>query len=250
PCKGLEPNLEENIRAYLAQDYRDYEVIFVTETESDPAHGIVSRIVKQSRRASWMVVAGEAKDCGQKVHNLVAAIEMLDSIDRRAEVLVFADSDVCPPREWLSELVAPLADKQIGATTGFRWYLPARSGITSLLLSVWNSSALSLLGERSSLAWGGSMSIRRDNFEKLEIKNRGEGALRDDYVLTAAIGEAKQRIKFVPRCLVASHSGVTFNELLEFSTRQIRITRIYSPRVWKLTAFTHVLYNFTFWGGL
>src|SRR5262249_21241407 len=126
PCKGLEPNLEENIRAYLAQDYRDYEVIFVTETESDPAHGIVSRIVKQSRRASWMVVAGEAKDCGQKVHNLVAAIEMLDSIDRRAEVLVFADSDVCPPREWLSELVAPLADKQIGATTGFRWYLPAR----------------------------------------------------------------------------------------------------------------------------
>src|SRR5215510_5272578 len=108
PCKGLEPGLEENIRAYLVQNYRDYEVIFVTESESDPAYGVLSRLVKQNRRASWLVVAGEAQDCGQKVHNLISAIEMLDSIDRRAEVLVFADSDAHPSREWLSELVAPL----------------------------------------------------------------------------------------------------------------------------------------------
>src|SRR5262249_5822508 len=99
-------------------------------------------------------------------------------------------------------------------------------------------------------AWGGSMAIRRDNFERLGIKNRWQGAVSDDYVLTSAIDDAKQRIKFVPRCLVASHSNATFNELLEFSTRQIRITRIYSPRVWKLTGFTQTLYNFTFWGGL
>ena len=250
PCKDIEHGFEENIRAFLTQDYRDYEVIFVTESEADPAYSVLARIVKQSRRASWMVIAGEAEDRGQKVHNLIAALEMLDSIDRRAEVLVFADSDGRVSREWLSELVAPLSDKQVGATTGFRWYVPATGSVASLLLSVWNASALSLLGERSGLAWGGSMAIRRENFEKLGIKNRWQGAVSDDYVLTAAVHEATQRIKFVPQSLVASDANATFDEMLEFTTRQIRITRVYSPEVWRLTCFSQVLFSLSFWGGL
>jgi cellulose synthase/poly-beta-1,6-N-acetylglucosamine synthase-like glycosyltransferase len=105
PCKGLEHDFEENIRAYLTQEYRDYEVIFVTESENDPAHPVLTKLIKQSRRAAWLIVAGEAKDCGQKVHNLIAALDALDSIDRRAEVLVFADSDARPTKHWLADLV-------------------------------------------------------------------------------------------------------------------------------------------------
>ncbi|MGH9799336.1 MAG: glycosyltransferase, partial [Blastocatellia bacterium] len=204
-------------------------------------------------RPAWLVIAGEAKVRGQKVHNLLAAIDMLNSIDRRAEVLVFADSDARPTRYWLSELVAPLGDKRIGATTGFRWYLPAQSGglgLASRLLSVWNASALSLLGERSSFAWGGSTAIRRENFDRLNIKQIWQGALSDDYALSAVVHQARQQIKFVPHCLVASHADASFAELLEFSTRQMRITHIYSPRVWRLAALSHCLYNLTFWGGL
>jgi len=251
PCKGLEHDFEDNMRALFALEYRDYEIIFVTETESDPAYGVLSRLIKTySRRPAWLVVAGEAKFRGQKVHNLLAAVDMLNSIDRRAEVLAFADSDARVSRYWLSELVAPLGDKRIGATTGFRWYLPVRGGLFSKLLSVWNSSALSLLGERSSFAWGGSMAIRRENFDRLNIKQVWQGALSDDYALTAAIHQGGQRIKFVPHCLVASHTDATFSELLEFSTRQMRITRVYSRRVWQVAAISHCLYNLTFWGGL
>ncbi len=255
PCKGLEHDFEENIRAILHQDYRDYEVIFVTESESDPAHGVLSRFVKQSRRSAWMVVAGEAQGQGQKVHNLCAAIEMLDSIDRRVEIMVFADSDARVTRNWLADLVAPLGDKRVGATTGFRWHLPAGDGsgfkgFASILLSAWNASALALLGERSSFAWGGSMAIRRENFERLGIKRRWRGSVSDDYVLTSAIHEAGQRIKFVPQSLVASHSDATLRGLIEFTSRQMRITRVYSPRVWKLACATHTLYNLTLWGGL
>jgi cellulose synthase/poly-beta-1,6-N-acetylglucosamine synthase-like glycosyltransferase len=256
PCKGLEEDFDENIRALFTQDYRDYEIIFVTESESDPAYAVLSKLIRQFRRSAWMVVAGESRGCGQKVHNLCAAIEMLNSIDRRAEVLVFADSDARTHRQWLSELIAPLGDKRVGATTGFRWYLPAQrggswgGGLTSILLSVWNASAVSLLGERSSFAWGGSTAIRRENFEKLGIKARWQGAVSDDYALTSAIHEAGQRIKFIPPCLIPSYADISLKDLLEFTTRQIRITRVYSPRVWILALFTHCLYNFTFFGGL
>jgi cellulose synthase/poly-beta-1,6-N-acetylglucosamine synthase-like glycosyltransferase len=256
PCRGLEHDFEENMRAMLAQEYRDYEVVFVTESENDPAHESLSKLLKQSRRPGWLVVAGEAKNQGQKVHNLCAAIDTLNSIDRRVEVLVFADSDARPARTWLADLVAPLGDKRIGATTGYRWYVPAidkrnpARSFASLLLSIWNASALALLGERSGFAWGGSTAIRRETFEKIGVKGRWQGAVSDDYALTAAIHSHKQRIKFVPQCLVASYPEITTKGLLEFTTRQMRITRVYSPRVWKLACVTHGLYNLTFWGGL
>jgi ceramide glucosyltransferase len=256
PCRGLEHDFEENIRAYLIQDYRDYEIILVTESESDPAYPALMKLIKASRRPVWMVVAGEAKVQGQKVHNLCAAIDMLNSIDRRTEVLVFADSDAQVDRKWLSELVNHLSDKKIGATTGFRWYLPAHDQrwfggrFASILLSIWNAGALSLLGERSGFAWGGSMAIRRETFEKLEIKERWQGSVSDDYVLTSAIREAGKRIKFVSKCLVPSYSESTLKDLLEFTTRQMRITRVYSPGIWRLACLTHCLYNFTLWIGL
>ncbi|HEY8460274.1 MAG TPA: glycosyltransferase family 2 protein, partial [Blastocatellia bacterium] len=253
PCRGLEPGFEENIQGILAQDYREYEVIFVTESENDPARAAIARLLKQRRRLApptWMVVAGEARNRGQKVHNLLAALDTLNSIGR-VDALVFADSDMRPGRNWLAELVAPLGDHKVGATTGYRWYLPSttegdRGGnFGSTILSVWNSSALSLLGERSGFAWGGSMAIRRENFDKIGVKERWQGALSDDYVLTSAVHEHGQRIKFVPQCLVASRSEATIKDLLEFTTRQMRITRVYSPRVWRLACVSHGLFNLT-----
>ncbi len=255
PCKGLEPDFEENIVAYLAQDYRHYELIFVTESEADPAHLALRQILADSNRSAWLITAGEAQNRGQKVHNLCAALDALNAVDRKTEVLVFADSDARPDANWLQELVTPLADPRVAATTGFRWYLPltvpARRNFWAYLLSAWNAGALNLLGERSSFAWGGATAINRDTFEELRIKERWEaGAVSDDYILTSAVHAARLRIKFVPQCLVPSEAQTTWRNLLEFTARQMTITRVYAPRVWWLTAITHTLFNITFWGGL
>ena len=83
PCKGLDPEFEENLRPLFEQDYPDYELVFVTESEADPAHAILTRMIRESSRPAWLIVAGPAKIRGQKVHNLCAAIETLDAIDGR-----------------------------------------------------------------------------------------------------------------------------------------------------------------------
>lgn len=255
PCKGLDHDFEENIVAYLAQDYRHYELIFVTESESDPAHSALKKILEDSNRSAWLITAGEAQNRGQKVHNLCAAVDALNAIDRKTEVLVFADSDARPDANWLQELVTPLTDPRVAATTGFRWYLPlnatSRRSFWAYLLSAWNAAALNLMGERSSFAWGGAMAINRDMFEGLRIKERWEdGAVSDDYVLSSVIHAARLRIRFVPQCLVPSEAQTTWRDLLEFTARQMTITRVYAPRVWWLSVITNTLFNVTFWGGL
>lgn len=251
PCKGIDPRFEDNIIGYLAQAYKRYQIIFVTEAISDPAHAALKRILNESSREAWLITAGEAEGKGQKVHNLCAALDLLDETDRHTDVLVFADADALPSPTWLSDLVGPLRDPRIGATTGFRWYLAGGHSLASRLLSVWNSSALSLLGERSIFAWGGATGIRRSLFEDLKIRELWEqGAVSDDYVLSRAIHAAGMRIKFVPQCLAASESHGGWRELFEFTTRQITITKVYAPRVWALTLATNLYYSLTFFGGI
>jgi len=250
PCKGIDPGFELNLEPLFEQNYPDYDLVFVTESESDPAHTVLNKLILQSSRSAWMVVAGEANGCGQKVHNLRAAISMVRSIDKRSEVLVFADADARPGSEWLAGLVAPLVDRGIGATTGFRWYQPQRFRIAALLLSAWNASALTLFSERSSFAWGGATGIRRDTFDALEIMEAWSSALSDDYVLTRAVQMAGLRVKFVPSSLMLSRCSSGWRELIEFTTRQMTITRVYAPHVWRLALFSHVLFNVTFWGGI
>jgi ceramide glucosyltransferase len=250
PCKGLEPDFAENVGAYLAQDYRHYELIFVTESEADPAHAALGRLLQEYSRPAWLIVAGESDGQGQKVHNLCAALDALDSVNKRAEVLVFADADARPNDDWLRGLVAALDGERVGAATGFRWYVPVGGGFWAGLLSAWNASALNLLGERSSFAWGGAMAMRRDYFEQLKIRRHWEGAVSDDYALTQAVQAAGLHVRFAPAGLVMSEARASRQGLLEFTTRQMTITRVYAPRVWLLTACAHLLYNVTFWGGL
>jgi ceramide glucosyltransferase len=254
PCKGFgagKPEFEGNIRGFCNQDYRDYELVFVTENENDDAYASIAGVIRETRRSAWLVTAGEAVNEGQKIHNLRVAVETMNSIDRRAEVIVFADSDFCPHPEWLAEIATSVDGKRIGAATGYRWFVPQRRlSFSSVLLSVWNSSALSVLGERSSFAWGGSTAIMRATFDKLGVSDRWRGAVSDDYVLSRAVQESGMRIQFVSGCLVPSEVDPSFSEVFEFTTRQMRITRVCAPRVWQLTLVTNLLFNVTFWGGL
>jgi ceramide glucosyltransferase len=246
PCKGVEPRIEENIRALMNQDYPDYSLVFVTESESDAAYALISRLITKSGRPVRLVVAGMAEACGQKVHNLCAAIE---AIGNDVEVVVFADSDVQPRPDWLAQILAPLASPDVGATTGYRWHIPVSGNFWSLLLASWNAQALAILSENSHFAWGGSMAMRRADFERLEIREHWRGGLSDDLALSNAVRRSGLRIAFVPQCLVASHADVSVKQLLEFTTRQIIITRIYLPEIWWQALFGHFYYSAIFWGG-
>src|SRR6478672_1285363 len=67
PCKGLEDGLEANLRALLEQDYPEYEVIFVVDSEDDPATDVINVVLNDR---SKMIVAGKAATSSQKVENL------------------------------------------------------------------------------------------------------------------------------------------------------------------------------------
>ena len=253
PCKGLDQGIEENLSALLKQDYPAYEVIFVVDDESDPAVRVIDEISLQydtSKSKPKLVTAPKAIESSQKVENLREAILHVSDESR---VFVFADSDARPPKDWLASLIAPLENDQIGATTGYRWFISSKMSFASELRSAWNASIASALGPnlKSNFCWGGSTAIRRDVFERIDMREKWRGTLSDDFAVTRAIKAAGLAIYFVPKALIASVESCTFKELFEFTNRQMKITRVYAPQLWKLSFFGSGLFNVTLiWGAL
>ncbi|HYP52591.1 MAG TPA: glycosyltransferase family 2 protein [Pyrinomonadaceae bacterium] len=253
PCRGLEQGLRANLAALFRQHYPRYEILFVSDRAEDPALAAAEEVARhfadESVAAVRFVVAGGAREEGQKVHNLRAAVAEADAA---SEVFVFFDTDARPKPDWLRSLVAPLADERVGASTGYRWFVPAGGRFASQLRSVWNASIASALGPdtRRNFCWGGSTGVRRSTFERLDIRGRWRGTLSDDFALTRALKEAGLQIHFVPDCLTASHDDCGWRELVEFTTRQLKITRVYAPDLWLIVLVSNLLWSLVFYGGL
>jgi ceramide glucosyltransferase len=254
PCRGLDQGLKENIEGLFRQDYPAYEIIFVTDSPDDPSLAVI----EETRRAmsdagatqlARVVIAGQATESGQKVHNLLAAAR---AVHASSEILVFVDSDARPQGDWLRSLVAPLADEELGAATGYRWFIPTGGGLSSHLRSVWNASIASALGPNveKNFCWGGSTAIRRETFARIDMMEKWRGTLSDDFALMRALRAEKLPIHFVPACLVASFDDCDFRELLEFTTRQLKITRVYAPHFWKAALLGSILFTTGFFGGI
>ena len=244
PCKGVEPGLERNLTALCEFDHQNYEVFFILAAESDPAAGIVKRVASQARGKGHVIFAGPPQDCGEKVHNLRTAIQQLAE---EFEVLVFADSDGRPGHAWLRRLTAPLTDSRIGATTTMRWLIPNDNSLPSLLLAAWNAPILTMLGEDTAknFCWGGGTAIRKSVFEQSGVLDEWQHSVSDDYSMTTALHQAGLPIVFLPECLTVSYVETDFAGLMEFTNRQMLITRVYSTKMWAMAGATHLLFCVT-----
>ncbi len=240
PLKGVEPGLLENLAALAEFDYPDYEIFFALTGSEDPACRVAESIAALGKRPVHIVRAGRAGNRGEKVNNLLAAVA---EAGEKFDVFVFTDSDGRPPRRWLARLVAPLADPALGAATTFRWLIPLRGGFWSGLVSAWNASIVTFLGEHSNnFCWGGGTAIRRRQFEQARVAEWWKGSVSDDFSLTNALKSAGYAIEFVPECLVPSLQQGGAGGALEFTTRQMIITRVYAPKIWKTAAAGHFCY--------
>ena len=248
PSRGLEDGLADNFRALLTQDYPAYEIVFVFDHAEDAAVDVLRNLFND-QVTTRVIFSGPATDTGQKVHNLRTAVR---EIGPQSEVLVFVDTDARPDAEWLRQLVAPLADPSIAASTGYRWFVPKKGGLPSRLRSVWNASVASALGadRQKNFCWGGSTAIRRSLFEQLDVSARWRGTVSDDFTLTNVIKEARLPIHFTPNCLVASVGDCGLRELFGFTTRQIQITRVYASHLWLPLLLGSSLFAIVFFGGI
>ncbi|MBV9970163.1 MAG: glycosyltransferase, partial [Xanthobacteraceae bacterium] len=197
--KGRNVQLDPFLRSLFDQDYPDYRVIFAVESQDDPAVAAIVPWRRSSEGRVTIVVGGLAIDEGQKTANLLAAVSCLTPAD---EVIVLADADILADRNWITQLVAPLANGEADLVSGFTWVVATDRRLATFLLASM-ASALSTFPRLPFLnvAWGGSTALTRQTFEELGVAAAWRGTLSDDLQLTAIAQRARCRIAAPPDLL-------------------------------------------------
>lgn len=230
PCKGLDPGFEQNVQKLLNQDYGDFEVIFAVAAETDPAYQPLARLCQSSPVPAKVVVAGVNPARAQKINNQLCA---LLQVRAESEVLVFVDSDVIARQDFLAHLVAPLVRPGVGVTTGYRFYISSLHNWPAQLRSLWNRmSAWEMANPKFAFAWGGAMAVRKAIFDQAGVRGAWDQAADDDLSLTTAVKQLGFEVHFVPQCLVASEGDASISEILEWTNRQLILTKVYYPKLW------------------
>jgi len=232
PCKGVTRGFEQNIRAFLQMDYPAYEVLFVVEDETDLSVPRIRDVIRGSDRAR-LVVAGLATACAQKNHNLLAGVRGA----RDAEVYVFADADIGPRPGWLRELLLPLSDPRVIVTTGFRWLYAERPRLGGMVHNSINIFLYVLLSTASFVAemglWGGSMALRKRDFDELDVAGLWGRTVVDDISLSSRVAATGRSAIMVPAAVTCSDDLIqSVRGGVRWFERQIMFLKAYHHRTW------------------
>jgi hypothetical protein len=236
PATGTLPGLEDLLAALAAQSLASRRLIVSVESREDPAYARLASVAERYPTLRIdLVVADLSPLRSQKCTNLLAALAQLDEDE---DHVVLLDADIRPQPWWLASLVAPLAAGRADLVNGYRWPVPTRLSLGTVLVAAIDR-AIAVLPRLSTIRpiWGGSLALARGALEKLDLPVTIGRTVTEDL----PIGDrAKQvRLRVLTRRAVRPATPLSGNlpELWRFGRRQYQLIRLYRPSLWCFAAF-------------
>lgn len=240
--KGCDPFLEEGLKRLLTQDYPNYEVHFVVDSRNDPAWPLVEQAISETKSSHASIQEfrdvpenGIVNCTNSKVVQALRALPQ-DSV----EIIAMADGDVVADEHWLRDLVTPLVnDDSIGVTYGNRWFVPPRFRMGTLVRSLWNMAATSIMYHQN-MPWGGCYATRMSAVREGNLIDKWARVGALDMFTTREMKRLGLKIEFVPTLMMVNREECGLPFSFNFIRRQITWAQLYNP-VWPLAVLHSVL---------
>jgi ceramide glucosyltransferase len=230
PVHGLEAQLKENIESFFRQNYPAYEVLFATDSATDPALEVIREVCARYPRIPSRALVIEA----QWPNPVVQALHTMAEASAH-KILVTTDSDVEVTPNYLREVVTPLLDPKVGmATCVYRGKNVAGffSGLTAIGMSVEMTAGVLVanLLEGMKFGLGPTTVVRKDSLASIG----GYEALKDYMAYDFSIGNliAKAGYKVVLSGHVIDHvvNQTSFVRMWQNQLRWAQTTRYSRPK--------------------
>ena len=208
PLRGMDPNTYEAFVSQVEQRYPNFEILFGVRDPLDPAALAVGRLQRAYPQVAIRLITVDHVPPGN------GKVGVLLHLARHAQhpVWVLNDSDIGVDPEYLSQVVAPLADPHIGVVTCLYRAKPHNTpaawealGIATDFMP--STLVAQLLGVRE-FGLGSTLAFRAADFERSggfaallpyladdyqlakRITSAGKRALLSTYTVETALGEA------------------------------------------------------------
>jgi cellulose synthase/poly-beta-1,6-N-acetylglucosamine synthase-like glycosyltransferase len=224
--RGGDDDLPAALKSLLNQDYPDFELHIVVDSERDSAWPIVTDVVAASGCSN--VFIGTLQDrpptCSPHCASLVQAARQADT----CEILALVDGDVVAPSNWLRTLVAGLDRKEVGMVHGNRWYRFDQAEWGSAVRYCWNSAAVIVM-TLCRFPWGGSCAMRRADMLNAGVIDSWLMTLNQDNPARLKMQQFGKRIRFLPDLMILNNDAISLPNCTEFLSRQLLWAKLYSP---------------------
>ncbi len=227
PIREVDPNIAENIISLKNQSYPNYDLIYIADIDDKDTLEVL-------KKYEVHVILSEnlCKECSGKIRAMLTGLHNSDS-----DAVVFADSDVYYPPNWLEKLVCPLSFRKISTT--YAWPYPLEWSWSNIIRSsIW------LLGFEPSflipLVWGGSVAMRRE-FITNDLEDRLKHRLCDDCVFTSYAREIRERVQFVIDAMPVNYFDE--RDLHNWAGRQVAYTINYYKDMIILFLISFIIYS-------
>jgi ceramide glucosyltransferase len=230
PLCGSEPETYDCLRSFCDQAYPGYQIIFGIADSDDPVIAIVERLKKEfPERDLRLVVDRRQHGSSRKISNL---INMMSQASH--DYLLLADSDVRVKPDYLTKVVAPLLDADVGIVTcAYRGV--SRQGVWSTLGSMfineWFMPSVRVAagaGSRS-FGFGATIALRREVLTRVGGFGVIANHLADDYRLAELTRGLGLRTVLSEVEVEVAVVETTFKILVNHELRWLRTIRAVRP---------------------
>jgi ceramide glucosyltransferase len=231
PLKGVDPEIWESFCSHCEQQYAEFELIFGVSDSVDPACEVVRKLQKQyPDRAIKLMVCERVLGANVKVSNLA---QMLP--EARHDILLVNDSDIRVAPDYLQQVVAPLADAQIGLVTCLYRAKPARTlGSRLEALGIGTDFVPGVLTARLiekglHFGLGSTLAFRRHDLASIGGFESILDYLADDYELGRRIAATGKRVELSPATVATFLPAYTLRQFWQHQLRWSRTIRDARP---------------------
>jgi ceramide glucosyltransferase len=228
PLMGLEPELEQNLRALFAQDYPDYEVLFSVAERDDPAAALAEQVMAETPEVPARLLAGRVTlSSNPKTNNMINALKAA-----RHDTILATDCNVRSEPGRFTELVRHLGGRQglVSATAVGADPDTVAGELECAFLNGYGARFLlsgDIVGFTSAL--GKTLLFRMSDLERAGGIERFARGMADDTALTEALGDVGLRVVMSESAAVHPVSGRRFGEFWKRHTRWLVYRRDYAP---------------------
>jgi len=245
PLKGRDEHTAACLRSWLTQRYAGpVQILFGVADENDPACELVAGLLREFPQLdAELVITAEPLGPNAKVGNLI-------QLARRAkhDVWCVSDADVFVPEDFLTHIVAPLSDPDVGLANCFYQLatpanLPMRWEAIAVNADFWSQVLQSNTIQPQRFALGAVMVTRRENMERIGGFESLLDYLADDYQLGHGIAATGARIELAPVVVECRDKPMNFRDVWKHQLRWARTIRASQPAPY----FFSILSNVTLW---
>lgn len=201
PVRGLDHEAYENFASFCRLDYPEYEIIFAVSDSGDPVIPIIQKLRADfPSRSIRLITSVPRMGTSDKVNNFCQLVQAA-----KYDFLVMSDSDVRVEPDYLKQVIAPFADREVGAVTAFYRSLSA-GNLTSNLdaLGMYMDSAPAALVAkkiegRLEFAFGWTMATSKKHLAEIGGWEAMVNHHSDDFELGNRIAQSGLRVELMTK---------------------------------------------------